>query len=81
MQMPSYIFEQMWLAITKIEAQEILKAMSTSETPYLKESAASKRYHEMRKLAEGTTKKNTESLSNADVARILGLGELKDGRR
>ena len=69
--MPSFVFEQMWLAITKIEAQEILKAMSVSETPYLKKDAASKRYNEMKKLAQSSNNGKSKSLSNKDVARII----------
>ena len=67
-------FEQMWLAVTTLEAREMLNQMTANDWPKMKESARKKLHSELSKEAYPASLKPTKVISNAELARVLGGG-------
>ena len=66
--MPEHVFQEYWLAITQIEAQEMLKAMDVQDWPNTK---AHKREDKRRKLYD-------EAYPMREVGKVLTLSELEN---
>jgi hypothetical protein len=60
----------MWLAITQIEAQEILGKLTIADWPNMKQEKRSEKHAELKKLAYPVS--NKKPITVKDLARILG---------
>lgn len=67
-------FEDYWLAITCIEAQEMLKAFDVSAWPTMKKSQREKLHKALFKKAYPASFKRAKQVSNDDLAKILSGG-------
>ena len=69
--MTSLMVETLWLAITQIEAQEILSKLSVADWPNMKKEARAKRHRDLFKMAY-PEKNSKKAITPNDLARILG---------
>lgn len=61
-----------WQAITTIEAQEMLKQLTVSDWPHLKQNQRETIHRRLFQDAYPASFKETKQLETADLARILG---------
>lgn len=68
-EMPYFLFEQYWSAITIIESRETLSAFTVADFPHLK---AGKRKEIYNKVQGCLKQSNTKAQSTEEIARMLG---------
>jgi hypothetical protein len=71
--MSSLRVETLWLAITQIEAQQILAKLVVADWPNLKKDERSKKHRELHRLAYPSLEKK-KSITPQDLQRILARG-------
>lgn len=68
-EMPFYLFEQYWTAITIIESRETLSAFTIADFPHLKTGKRKEIYN---KVQSCMTQSNQKAQSTEEIARMLG---------
>lgn len=77
MSMSSDDFETYWLAITPIEAQNMLMQMRVADYPHLTKNDRTKSHKELWKLAypKFSDADSDKSVSTRELAKILAIGK------
>lgn len=65
-------FENYWGAIPIIEAQQLMKNLTASDWPHLKENSRESLHRQLYEQAYPDSFKETKQLATSDLARILG---------
>ena len=66
--------ESYWLAITQIEAQQLLLQLSVSQYPWMKKESQKRLHRQWHRLAYPETHDETKALTTAELAERIKAG-------
>lgn len=79
--MPAKVFNQYWIAITPIEADEMIRGMKVAVYPHLKASNAKKLFNEVKRQVKQYINFSDGKLSNYEDALSKVKGFMSRGRK